>query len=195
MTTKTRESDAVDVAAMLRQGETDVVAEVRAKFAESLENYRQGVRRLAESGGTLPADEADVVLRACRELDIPADRLSDDAVTMIRYSRLQAAMEEIHQRNAERGERAAQLKAALDAERAAFIPARVEAERLLREANARLDAATRAYEKAANERIERIDEQAAEARRLESIAPHLFGNLEPDQLRRVIHPQHRSMVP
>jgi hypothetical protein len=195
MTTKTRESDAVDVAAMLRQGETDVVAEVRAKFAESLENYRRGVRRMAESGGTLPADEADVVLRACRELDIPAGRLSDDAVTMIRYSRLQATMEEIHKRNAERGERAAQLQAALDAERAAFVPVRVECEQRLREANARLDAAHRAYEKAANERAERIDEQAAEARRLEGIAPHLFGNLEPDQLRRVIHPQHRSMVP
>lgn len=186
VTDKTSKIDAVAVAAVMRQADANVMEQAHAKYAADLDTYRRGVRRAAETGGTLAPDEADTLLQVARALGITAERLEADIVTIIRHGRITAVIGKIHERNEERAIRAAQLKARLEAEREAFIPQRVEAERILREANARLDAANRDYEKAANERYERVDEQTAEARRLEDAAPYLFRDLEPGHLRRIV---------
>jgi exonuclease VII small subunit len=184
--TKTRESDAVDVAAMLQ---TDVIGAVRERFAESLAAYQRGVAMLAESGsGTLPAAEADVVLAACRDLGVAADRLASDAAVLLRHRRLVEQMDERLERNARQYEDAMRLKAVADAEGLAFVQVKAECDARVRAADERVNEAHRAYAAAAAVRAERVDDLQDGMLRLRNAAPHLFGPVDRDTLRRIVSP-------
>lgn len=186
---------AVDVAATLRQSAADVLHQARATFAANLALYRDGCRRMAESGGTLSADEAADLLRVCRELDIPADRLESDWTAMLRHSRIEAVLADADRRNSEQAEKAARLQAKLDAEQQEWTAIRVECEQRIKAAQAKLDSVSREYQQAANFRPERLDEKREELLRLQDGSPHLFRDVEPEQLRRIVHPQIRPLFP
>jgi hypothetical protein len=194
MTTRTRR-DSIDVAAAMRQAGTSVMEQAKAKFDADVVTYREGVRRMAESGGTLPPDEADVLLRACRDLDIPVERMEQDVVTVIRHGRAAEKIADILARNQTRGEHAARLERDLEVERQQWLAVKSECDQRLKAAEAKLEAARRAFEQASRAPDERADEPRAECRRLEDTAPHLFNSVEPEQLRRIMRPSAGGIHP
>ena len=184
---KTR-GNPVDVAAAMRQVGTNVMEQARAKFDADIASYREGVRRMVENDGTLPPDEADVLLKACRDLDIPVERMEQDVVTVIRHGRVVVKIADTHARNLKRAEHAQQLEQVLAGERQQWGVVRVDCEQRLKAAGAKVDAAQLAYEKVSRIPDERINEQQAEQKQLEEMALHLFGPVEPEQLRRIVRP-------
>lgn len=184
---KTR-GNPVDVAAAMRQAGTNVIEQARAKFDADIASYREGVRRMVENDGTLPPDEADVLLKACRDLDIPVERMEQDVVTLIRHGRVVVKIADTQARNLKRGEHAQQLEQALAVERQHWGVVRVDCDQRLKAAGATVDAAQLAYEKASRIPDERVHEQQAEQKQLEEMALYLFGPVEPEQLRRIVRP-------
>jgi limonene-1,2-epoxide hydrolase len=179
----------VDVAEALEVSLADVLTQARDKHAADLATYREGVRGMAEAGGTLPPDQAERLLAAARNLGIPPARLAADATTMLRHSRHAAAIEAAMQRNAKQGQLVAEAKAKLDAETPLFVQVRVECMGKMKAAEARLNELQRDYSKAQAVRHERVDEQQSSMVQLENAAPHLFRDIEPEMLRRLLAPQ------
>lgn len=187
MTTTTTRAEPVDVAAMAGQADTDVFHEARQQFAARLRAYRQGVARMAENDGKLPADEAEQLIAVTRDLGIPPDRLSADVVTLIRHSRLAAAVDAVMTQAAEQARVVAGLKAEVDAESAAFMKVKVDADQRVRAAEARLTEVQRRHAAAAAVRHERTDDKQTDMVRLRNQAPHLFrDDIDADTLRRIL---------
>lgn len=187
MTSTTTRAEPVDVAAMMRQADTDVFQEARDRFAARLRAYRQGVARMAEHDGKLPADEAEQLLTVTRDLGIPPDRLSADVITLIRVSRLAAAVDAVMTQAGEQARVVAGLKAEVDVETAAFTKVKSECDHRVRTAQARLTELQRRHAAAAAVRHERTDDKQADMTRLRNQAPHLFrDDIDADTLRRIV---------
>lgn len=193
--TLSKTSGPVDVAAAMRAADTNVFTQAKERFDAALVTYREGIRRLAATGGTLPPDEAEVLLRAARDLEVPAERLDADMVTIMRHGRAASVIAEIDARNHEQGERAARLRAIHEDEKAKWLVVKRECDQRLAAALERYDAAQRQLDQAERQPMERADDQHAECRRHEDSAPHLFRSVDPDQLRRIVRPQSRSLYP
>jgi hypothetical protein len=178
----------VDVVDQLAAATTDVLREARAKYAEDLDAYRRGVTTMADTGGTLPPDEAERLLAACRALGIPAGRLAEDATVMLRHRRLTAEMDARLERNARHHEAVMVLKAKHDAESAEFVKVRTECDTRMKAAEAKLNEAHRAYAQADSVRSERVDQQQEDMRRLWNASPYLFEHVDPEALRRIVTP-------
>lgn len=186
MTTKTTRADTVDVAVMMRQADTDVFHEARQQFADRLRAYRQGIARMADNEGKLPADEAEQLLSVTRDLGISPDRLSADVMTLIRHSRLSASVDAVMTQAGEQARVVASLKAELDAETAVFSKIKSECDHRVREADVRLAVVERRHAKAAAVRHERTDDKQAEMMRLRNQSPHLYQEIDAEALRRIL---------
>jgi hypothetical protein len=187
VTTTTTRPDSVDVAATMRQADTNVFAEARQQFADRLQAYRQGVARMAQTEGmTLPADEAEQLLVVCRDLGIQHEQLSADVVTMIRHDRLTAAVDAVMRQAEQQAVVVAQLQAEADAESAAFVKVKTECDQRVRAAEAKVNEATRRHAVAAAVRPERVDDKRADMVRLQFESPHLFEHVDADRLRRIV---------
>ncbi len=178
----------VDVAAALQQSVADVLTQARAKHAADLATYREGVRGMAEAGGTLPPDQAERMLAAARDLGIPPGRLADDVSTMLRHSRVEAAIAEVFQHFAEQQAPLPKLKEDLDAATQRWLEVKTRCEQEMRAAEAELNTRQRAWEKVASLRPSRVDEQQTELVRLRNVSPYLFADCEPEMLRRMVQP-------
>jgi len=176
----------VDVAAAMRQTDTDVFAEAREQFNARLRAYREGVAAMAANEGRLPPDQAEQLLTVCRDLGIQHERLSADAVVMIRYSRLVDAINAVMEKADERARVVAGLQAEADAADAAFVKVKTEHDQRLRAAEAKVNEARRRLSAAAAVRMERVDEQQTDMMRLRQQAPHLWSDIDPDTLRRLV---------
>lgn len=174
----------VDVAEALEVSLADVLTQAHEKHAADLAIYREGVRGMAEAGGTLPPAQAERLLAVCRDLGIPPARLAADATIMLRHSRHAAAIEAAMQRNAERDRMVTEAEAKVNAETPVFMKVRVECMGKIQAAEARLNEAQRGYSKAQSVRHERVDEQQSSMLQLENAAPYLFRDIEPEVLRR-----------
>lgn len=187
MTVTTTRPDAVDVAAAMRQGGTDVAHEARQQFAARLRAYRQGVARMAENEFKLPPAEAEQMLAVCRDLGIPPDRLNADVVVMIRHSRLAAAIAAVMSKAEQQASVVAELRAALDAESAVFVKVKAECDQRVRAAEAAVREAKARHDAAAAVRPERVDDKRAAMTRLRDQAPHLYrDDIDADTLRRIV---------
>lgn len=180
------DTSVVDVLQKLESAGTDVLREARAKFADDLDAYRRGVAAMADTGGTLPPDEAERLLAACRALGIPPGRLANDATVIVRHRRLAAEMDARLERNARHHEAVAVLKAKYDAESAAFMKVKTECDTRLKAAEAKSSEAYRAYAQADAVRSERVDEQQEGIRQLRNASPYLFDAIDPEALRRIV---------
>lgn len=176
----------VDVAAAMRQTDTDVFAEAREQFNARLRAYREGVAAMAANEGRLPPDQAEQLLTVCRDLGIQHERLSADAVVMIRYSRLVDAINAVMEKADQQARVVAELQAEVDVETAAFRKVKVEHDTRLRAAEARLNEVQRRHAAAAAVRMERVDGQQTDMMRLRQQAPHLWSDIDPDTLRRLV---------
>lgn len=185
--------DTVAVAAAMRQEDESVMEAARSKFAADLATYRRGVRRAAETGGTLPPDETALLLAACRSLDIPAERLESDVGVILNHGTLTADIAAIEARNVERHAPLPGLQAAFEQEREAWMTTKAECDQRLKEAEARLTAARKAFEEVQRRRMESTEPTLLQLLRLEDRNRHLFGNVEPEQLRRIVRPEARSV--
>lgn len=192
-TVKSSKVDAVNVTEAMRQADADVFAQARDKFARDLEQYRAGVRLMAQHGGRLPPDEADRLLEACRSLGIPPDRLDVDVMHALEHDRLTGAMEDIAARNAARMEPIPRLEAELKAAQRECSKVREECEPRIQAAVDRVNDARRAVDAAQRVRLETTDREEREMMRVRDRAPHLFGPVEPDRLRRIISPDRRGI--
>lgn len=177
---------AVDVAAAMQRGTTDVFAEAREQFTARLRAYREGVAAMAANEGKLPPDQADGLLAVCRDLGIGHERLSADVVVMIRYGRLVDAINAVMEKADERARKVAELQAEADAEDVAFMKVKTAADQSVRAAEAKVNEVRRRLSAAAAVRIERVDEQQADMMRLHGQAPHLWNDIDPDALRRIV---------
>ena len=183
-----------DVAAALEQQMADVLTQARERHAAALADYRSGLRRMNAAGGSLPPDELARLLDVCRELGIMPERLSADAVNLLRHDRQTAAIEAIHQRNVSRREPLPKLQGDVDAATQQWLEVKTRCEQEMRKAEAELNTCLRALEQVASVRDERADEQYAERRLLEDSAPHLYRDVEPDHLRRILQPDGRRSL-
>lgn len=185
--------DAVAVAAAMRQEDESVMEAARSKYAADLDTYQRGVRRAAETGGTLPPDETALLLAACRSLDIPAERLADDVQAIQKHTALVAEMAAIEARNVERHAPLPGLQAAFEKEQQSWMTTKGECDKRLKEAETRLIAARRALEQVERARMESSEQVRLNMIRVEDGGRHLFANVEPEQLRRIVRPEHRSV--
>jgi len=176
----------VDVAAAMRQTDTDVFAEAREQFNARLRAYREGVAAMAANEGRLPPDQAEQLLTVCRDLGIQHERLSADAVVMIRYGRLVDAINVVMAKADQQARVVAGLQAEADAEDVAFVKVKTAADQSVRAAEAKVNEVRRRLSAAAAVRIERVDEQQADMMRLHGQAPHLWNDIDPDALRRIV---------
>jgi len=165
----------------------------RSKYAADLATYRRGIRRAAETGGTLPPDETSLLLAACRSLDIPAARLEEDVVVIHNHSTLTAEAAAIEARNLDRHAPLPGLQAAFEQERAAWLTTKCECDARLQEAESRLNAARKALEEVQRCRMEPTEPTRLQLLQLEDRNRHLFGNVEPEELRRIMRPERRSV--
>lgn len=187
MTRTTTRPDTVDVAARMRQADTDVFAEARQQFAARLRAYRQGVAAMAKAEGmTLPADEAEQLLAVCRDLGIGHERLSADVVTMLRHDRLVTAVDAVMSQAEQQARVVAERQAEVDAERAAFVKVKAECDQRVRAAEAKVNEVQRRLAAAAAVRPERVDDKRSDMMRLRHEAPHLFEDVDADTLRRIV---------
>ncbi len=193
VTTKSSKTEVVDVAEAMRQADADVFAQARDKFTRDLEQYRVGVRLMAQRGGRLPPDEADRLLEACRSLGIPPDRLDADVMCFMEHDSLTASMEDIRVRNAARLEPIPRLEAELKVAQRDCSKVKEECEPRIQAAMDRVNDARRAVEAAQRVRLEASDREEREIMRVRDRAPHLFGPVEPDRLRRIVSPDRRSI--
>lgn len=178
----------VDVAAALQQSLSDVLTQARAKHAADLAAYREGVRGMADAGGSLPPEQAERLLAAARDLGIPPGRLADDATIMLRHARIEAAIEEVFQHYAEQQAPLPKLKEDLDAATQRWLEVKTRCEQEMRDAEAALNTKQRAWEEVASLRPARVDEQQTELLRLRNLSPYLFADCEPEMLRRMVQP-------
>ena len=70
-----------------------------------------------------------------------------------------------------------------------FVKVRAECMGKMQAAEARLNELQRDYSKAQAVRDERVDEQQSSMVQLENAAPHLFRDIEPEMLRRLLAQQ------
>jgi hypothetical protein len=183
---ETTTPDAVDVAAAMRQADTDVFAEAREQFNARLRAYRQGVAAMAANEGRLPPDQAEQLLTVCRDLGIPPARLDTDVVTMIRHSRLVDAINAVMEKADQQARVVAELQAEVDVETAAFRKVKVEHDQRLRAAEARLNEVQRRHAAAAAVRPPRVHDQQSDMLRLRNVSPHLWSDIDADTLRRLV---------
>lgn len=184
-------SKPVDVAAAMRQGDTDIIAEARAKFDADLSAYRRGIRRAAESGGALPADEAGVFLQAVRSLGIPEQRLREDIVAIQNHAMLTADIAAIEARNVERHAPLPGLQADFERETAAWLAEKADCDSRLKAAEAKLNAARKALAVVQGMRLESSERKQQELIAVEDRAWHLFKPVDPGQLQRIVSPESR----
>jgi hypothetical protein len=183
----------VDVAEAMQRAAEDVLIQARDKHATDLATYREGVRRMAAGGGRLPPEEAERLLAACRSLGVPPERLSVDVGFVLQHDGLAAEMEAIRVRNAAKQEPIPRLEAEATEAGRHWSAVRNECEGRLREAESRLTQARLAVERALRVPMEKTDQKEREMRRVEGAAPHVFHDVEPGQLRRIIDPDRRSV--
>lgn len=192
-TTTAGSSAAVDVTEAMRQADADVFAEARRKFARDLEQYRAGVILMSQRGGMLPPDEAARLLEACRSLGIPPERLDADVGHVLEHDGLTTRVEAIQVRNAARLEPIPRLEAELKAAQRDCSKVREECEPRIQAAIKRVDDARRAAEAAQRVRLETTDREERDIMHVRDRAPHLFGPVEPAQLRRIVSPDRRGI--
>jgi len=192
-TTTAGSSAAVDVTEAMRQADADVFAEARRKFARDLEQYRAGVILMSQRGGMLPPDEAARLLEACRSLGIPPERLDADVGHVLEHDGLTTRVEAIQVRNAARLEPIPRLEAELKAAQRECSKVREECEPRIQAAMKRVDDARRAAEAAQRVRLETTDREERDIMHVRDRAPHLFGPVEPAQLRRIVSPDRRGI--
>lgn len=176
----------VDAAEALAQSLTDVVAKARDRHAADLATYREGIRRMSAEDGTLPPEESQRLLDAAARLGIPPDRLAADATIMLRHGRLTAHIDAVMQKAEQQARVVAGLQVEKDAESIAFGKVKVECDQRMRAAEASMNEVSRRYAAAAAVRPERLDEQRSGMRSLEDAAPHLFRDLDAEDLRRLL---------
>lgn len=181
----------VDVAAALHQAAADVLTQARDRHAAILAVYREGVRRMAATGGSLPPDEADKLLAACQTLDIPADAIEFDVARMTQHEAAAAEITAIEARNTQRQEPIPRLQAEFEKASAHWRAEKEECDLRLQAAQAEVTAARRALEKAHAVRMESPDRKQLEMLAVEERCPHLFRSVDAEQLRRVVRPQPR----
>ena len=176
----------VDVAAALEEQMTDGLTEARQRHAVALAEYRDGLRRMNAAEGSLPPDEAERLLAAARDLGIPPKRLADDAATLLRHARVEAAIEQVFQHYAEQQAPLPELKADLDAATQRWLEVKTRCEGEMRDAEADLNARRQAWHAVASLRPARVDDQQTELVRLRNVSPYLFDDVEPEMLRRMV---------
>lgn len=175
-----------ETAATLNQPLVDLSTRAREKHEANLATYREGIRKMATTGGQLQADETDRMLQAAGDLGIPIERIGTDTEMMIRVSRLEAEIEDVLNRNAVRREPLARLKAEHAEAKEKWSRVRVECEQKLKAAAAELDAAYNACASIEQLRDERVDQQQAALLNLRNAAPWLFGSVPPETIRRFV---------
>ena len=109
------------------------------------------------------------------------------------HNTITAEITAIEARNVERHAPLPGLQAAFDKERAAWITTKHDCESRLKEAEARLNAARKAVEQVERLRLESTEPAGLKLLRLKERNRHLFGNVEPEQLRQIVRPEHRSV--
>ena len=184
----------VDVAAALHQAAADVLTQARDRHAAHLAVYREGVRRMAATGGSLPPDEADKLLAACQTLDIPADAIEFDVARMAQHEAAAAEITAIEARNAQRQEPIPRLQAEFEKASAHWRAEKEECDLRLQAAQAAVTAARRALEKAHAVRMESSDPKRVEMLAIADRSPHLFKPVDAERLRRIIRPESRHSL-
>jgi hypothetical protein len=179
----------VDAAANLQHSLADVAAQAQQRHADDLRAYREGIRRMAANEGRLPPDDAERLIAASRSLGISAKRIADDTSTMLHVSRVEAEIESIMANNVKRREPLEQLREDHSKAQETFTRVRVECEQKLKAAEADLTAKHRAVQAIENQRDERVDAQQATLLALRNSAVHLFSDVSPEALRRIVDPQ------
>jgi hypothetical protein len=166
----------------------DVREAAEQRFARHVATYRAGVMTMAQTGGTLPAAEAEKMVLACEALGISSDRAADDVSAVIRARNIEARIAAVHERNAAKREPLPRLQQELEAAREEWGKVRVECDQRLKAAEALVTEKTRAYEAVERLRDERSDEDQAALRKIHETNPHLFGQVTPDVLKRMMAP-------
>lgn len=166
----------------------DVWQQAEQQFSDNLATYRAGVRAMAESGGTLPPGEANKLLAASQALGVSPERLADDAAVFIHIRSIEARIEAVNTRNAERKQPLPRLQQELEAAKAEWSQVRVECEQRLKAAQDAVTQKERAVSAIVGMRDERAEDEQAQVRTLHDRNPHLFGSITADQLRRMLAP-------
>ena len=187
-------SDAVDIAAVLHQAAADVLSQARDRHSSDLAAYQAGIRGMAASGGTLPADEAQRLLAVCQSLAIPVSRLELDVLLIQRHEAALAEIAAIEARNVKRQEPIPRLQAEFEQASAYWRAEKEECDLRLQAAQAKVTAARRAVEKAHAARMEPSDHKQREKIAVEDQAPHLFLTVDAERLRRIVRPESRHSL-
>jgi septal ring factor EnvC (AmiA/AmiB activator) len=179
---------AVAVVETFAQQMHDVREHAERKFRDDVQTYRAGVQAMAQTGGALPAADADKLLAAAQALGISPDRMADDSALFISISNIQQRIDAIDARNAERREPLARLQSEHAAAKAEWARVKPECDQRLAAAQAAVTKADRALAAVENQRDERADEEHAQIRSIHDRNPHLFGEVSVDGLRRFLAP-------
>lgn len=176
----------VSVVAALEKNARNVFEQAAESFRKQLADYREGVRAMAESGGTLPEAQAARLLEVCQALGISSERLSEDTATIIHERNINARIDEVHARNLAKKEPLPRLHEAFQVAEAEWLRVKVECEQRLKKAEADLNSATAAFERVNALRDERTDEDSSKLLQLQSRSPHLYSEITPEQLKRIV---------
>lgn len=162
----------------------DVAARAEASFQKNMTEYRRLVAKMADTGGALPQDEADELIRICEVLGIPPEQLSGDAIAIVTTRGLEQEIADVQRRNAERIAPLAELQRKVDEAQKRYREIQEQWEPKLREANEERTAAQRAYESVLNARMESADRLERQLLDAHEWRPHLFGPISRESLKR-----------
>jgi hypothetical protein len=101
---------------------------------------------------------------------------------------IEARIEAVNTRNAERKQPLPRLQQELEAAKAEWSQVRVECEQRLKAAQDAVTQKERAVSAIVGMRDERAEDEQAQVRTLHDRTPHLFGSITADQLRRMLAP-------
>lgn len=184
----------VSVVEALEKNTRNVFEQAAESFRKRIAEYREGVRAMAESGGTLPEGQAARLLEVCQALGISPERLAEDTTTIIHERNINARIDEVHARNVAQKEPLPRLSEAYAKAEAEWLRVKTECEQRLKKAEADLNSAMAAFRRVEALRDERTDEDSTKLVQLRGRSPHLYGEITPEQLKRIVSPDGRRSI-
>jgi len=161
----------------------DVAARAEASFQKNMAEYRRLVAKMADTGGALPQDEANELIRICEVLGIPPEQLSSDTVAVTSVRDLEKSMADVERRNAERRAPLADLRRKWEESQKRYSEVREQWEKRLKEAERDTIATRREYETLLNARMESTDTLERKLMDAREWRPHLFGPITRESLK------------